>query len=56
MDQKEIAKLESINDQLITELTHIDEMLKNVGYSEGIVSLREENMARILVRKKQNGR
>jgi hypothetical protein len=39
--EKEIARLESMNDQLTTELTYIDELLKLSGFSRGIESLRE---------------
>lgn len=39
--ERDIARLESINDQLTTELTYINELLKKSGFSRGIESLRE---------------
>lgn len=39
--EKEIARLESLNDQLETELTYIDRLLKLSGFSRGLESLKE---------------
>jgi len=39
--QSEIARLESINDQLETEISYIDELLRISGFTRGIESLRE---------------
>ena len=33
---KKIAVLESVNDQLITEVTHIDHLLRLVGFTNGL--------------------
>jgi len=45
MDQQqlkaEIARLESINDQLETEVAYVDELLRLSGFSRGIESLRD---------------
>jgi len=45
MDQqqlkREIARLESINDQLQTEISYIDDLLRLSGFSRGIESLKE---------------
>jgi len=45
MNQKqlkaEIARLESINDQIETEISYIDNLLRLSGFSRGIESLRE---------------
>jgi hypothetical protein len=39
--EKEIARLESMNDQLLTEISYIDELLKLSGFSRGLESLKE---------------
>lgn len=36
--EKQLAVLESVNDQLETEITFIDELLKNVGFPDGLES------------------
>lgn len=33
---KKIANLESLNDQLVTEVTYVDHLMRLVGFSEGI--------------------
>ena len=35
---KKIAVLESVNDQLSTEVTYIDHLLRLVGFSNGLVT------------------
>jgi hypothetical protein len=37
---RRISELESLNDQFSTELRYLDELLKKVGFSEGIKSLK----------------
>lgn len=37
---KKIAILESINDQLSTEVTHIDYLMRLVGFSEGLQTIK----------------
>lgn len=37
---KKIAYLESINDQLSTEVCHIDRLMKMVGFSAGIAGIK----------------
>lgn len=37
---KKIAKLESINDQLITEVAYVDQLMKMVGFAEGIETVK----------------
>ena len=39
--EKEIARLESVNDQLLTEISYIDELLMLSGFSRGLESLKE---------------
>ncbi len=39
--EKEVARLESINDHLKTELEYLDELLKRSGFTNGLTSLRE---------------
>lgn len=36
--QHKIAKLEFINDQLETELEYVDELLRSVGFPQGLAS------------------
>lgn len=36
-----IAALESINDQLITELGYIDMLMRRIGFSEGLKSVKD---------------
>jgi hypothetical protein len=37
---KKLAYLESINDMLVTELEHIDSMMKQLGFANGISTLK----------------
>jgi len=39
--QTEIARLESLNDHLETEISYIDDLLRMSGFTRGIDSLRE---------------
>ncbi len=39
--QKKIARLESIQDQLETELLYVDNLLKSVGFPRGVASAKE---------------
>jgi len=36
-----IAQLESLNDQLNAEIRYLDELLKKVGFNEGLISLKK---------------
>ena len=36
-----IARLESEHDQLLAELTYVNNLLKSVGFPEGIASVKE---------------
>ncbi len=38
--QKKMAELESINDQLMTEIRYLDQLLKQVGFEEGLKTLK----------------
>ena len=38
--QKKIALLESLNDHLHTELSYVDHLMKIIGFSSGIQSLK----------------
>lgn len=38
--QKEIARLEFINDQLSMELSYVDELLRVVGFPEGLQTIK----------------
>lgn len=37
---RKIARLESINDQLQTEVLHVDALLRAVGFEEGLTTLK----------------
>lgn len=39
--QKKIAKLESLYDQLQSEMNYLDNLLKDVGFEEGLKTLKE---------------
>ena len=38
--ETELARLESINDQLVTEISYVDHLMRMIGFSEGLVSLK----------------
>ncbi len=38
--QKRISELESINDQLQTEIRYLDQLLREVGFEEGLKTLK----------------
>ena len=38
---KKIAQLESLNDQLQAEFNNLDEILKKLGFEQGIVTLKQ---------------
>lgn len=38
--QKKIAYLESINDQLSTEVTYIDQLMRLVGFAGGLAGIK----------------
>ena len=38
---KKIARLESINDQLITELQYLDSITRELGFQNGLKTLKE---------------
>jgi len=38
--KRRISELESINDQLTAELRYLDELLKEVGFEEGLATLK----------------
>lgn len=38
--KKKLARLESVNDQLFTELTDLDALMRTVGFPEGIAGLK----------------
>jgi hypothetical protein len=37
---KRIAELESLNDQLVAELRYLDDLLKQLGFQEGLKTLK----------------
>ena len=38
--QKRIAELESMNDQLLAELRYLDDLLRQLGFQEGLKTLK----------------
>ena len=38
--QKRISELETINDQLLAELNYLDRLLKQVGFENGLITLK----------------
>jgi len=38
--EHKLAVLESVNDQLVTELTYVDELMKSIGFTYGIESVK----------------
>ncbi len=38
--KKKIAYLESINDQLQTEVTYVDNLMRMIGFSEGLSTVK----------------
>jgi len=37
---KKLAKMEFINDQLLAELAYIDQLMRHVGFTDGLESLK----------------
>lgn len=37
---QEIARLESVNDQLLTELKYVDQLMRQVGFTEGLATVK----------------
>jgi hypothetical protein len=50
---KKIAKLESVQDHLQTELSYLDRLLKNVGFEGGIATMKAVAEEIILQAKKE---
>lgn len=38
--QKRISELETLNDQLVAELNYLDRLLKEVGFENGLLTLK----------------
>ncbi len=38
--QRQVSELESLNDQLVSELRFLDELLHKVGFEEGLKTLK----------------
>ena len=37
---KRISELETINDQLLTEINYLDQLLKQIGFEQGLITLK----------------
>jgi hypothetical protein len=37
---KRISELETVNDQLLTELNYLDQLLKQIGFEQGLITLK----------------
>lgn len=38
--QKKVARLESMNDQLSSEVSYIDSLMRLIGFSDGIITVK----------------
>ena len=38
---RKLAALESMNDQLVSEIDYIDQLMRDIGFSEGLKSVKE---------------
>jgi hypothetical protein len=38
---RKMAALESINDQLMTELAYVDQLMRQIGFSNGLASVKD---------------
>jgi len=38
--QKRVAYLESLNDQLSTEVSYLDSLMRVIGFSEGLITVK----------------
>jgi hypothetical protein len=38
--QKRVSELETLNDQLVAELNYLDRLLKEVGFENGLLTLK----------------
>jgi hypothetical protein len=37
---KRVAELESVNDQLVTEITYVDHLMREVGFTNGLETIK----------------
>jgi hypothetical protein len=37
---RRISELETVNDQLLTELNYLDRLLKQIGFEQGLITLK----------------
>lgn len=51
---QQVAKLESINDQLASEIRELDKLARNLGFSDGIETLKAAAIELIEERKVDN--
>lgn len=58
MNKKElidqIARLETINDQLSAELKYLDQISRKLGFAEGLETLKEAALELLEIEKKKN--
>lgn len=50
---KKIAKLESVNDQLVSELNYLETLTRELGFAEGLKTLKEAAKEMIAVDRKK---
>lgn len=50
---KKIAKLESMNDQLVSELNYLESLTRSLGFAEGLKTLKEAALEMINTDKKR---
>ena len=51
--EKKIAKLESLNDQLVSELNYLETLTKELGFAQGLKTLKEAANEMIAVDRKK---
>ena len=50
---KKVAKLESMNDQLISELNYLESLTRSLGFAEGLKTLKEAALEMINIDRKR---
>ncbi|HSX13943.1 MAG TPA: hypothetical protein VLE96_05945 [Chlamydiales bacterium] len=53
---KKVAKLESMNDQLISELNYLESLTRSLGFAEGLKTLKEAALEMINSDKKRKSK
>ncbi len=51
-EKKQLAKLQSINDQLAAEIRYLDELARKLGFAEGLKTFKEAALELIAIEEK----